>query len=156
MFMRHVIAVACLIAFGAFPPAAGAQSDALPIPFASPAPSFDHPRKIVLSLSERDPARVNEVLSNIGNVQKFYGADNVQIVLIAYGPGIHALLRNDSTVKPRIASLIAIGIAVFACDATLQTLHLGAAALLPGVRIVPNGIPAIVEFEAAGWYYVRP
>jgi hypothetical protein len=117
---------------------------------------MDHPRKIVLSLSERDPARVNEVISNVGNVQKFYGADNVQIALIAYGPGIHALLVKDSTVRPRIASLVAIGIDVQACDATLQTLHLGAADVIPGVRIIPNGIPAIVELQAAGWYYVHP
>jgi len=135
---------------------ASAQDAPMPAPFASPVPSIDHPRKIVLSLSERDPARVNEVISNIGNVQKFYGADNVQIALIAYGPGIHAVLKNDSMVRARILSLIAIGIDVLACNATLQTLHLSAADLIPGVRIVPNGIPAIVELQVAGWYYVRP
>jgi intracellular sulfur oxidation DsrE/DsrF family protein len=140
----------------ALPVAAPAQNDPLPAPFASPAPTMNHPRKIVLSLSERDPARVNEVISNVGNVQKFYGADNVQIALIAYGPGVHALLMKDSTVRPRIASLIAIGIDVLACDATLQSLHFGAADVIPGVRIIPNGIPAIVELQVAGWYYVHP
>ena len=149
--------IAFLVLLGAGSPlAAPAQDDAMPAPFASPAPSFDHPRKVVLSLSERDPVRVNEVLSNIGNVQKFYGTDNVRIALIAYGPGVHAVLLKDSTVRARITSLVAIGIDVFACDATLQSLHLGAAALIPGVRIIPNGIPALVEFQAAGWYYVHP
>ena len=124
--------------------------------FASPAPSFDHPRKVVLSLSERDPDRVNEVLSNIGNIQRFYGADNVRIALIVYGPGIHTVLQKESLVRPRITSLLAIGVDILACNATLDTLHLGAADLIKGVRIVPNGIPALVEFQAAGWYYVRP
>lgn len=132
------------------------SSDALPIPFASPAPSFDHPRKIVLSLSERDPARVNEVLSNIGNMQRFYGADNVHIALVVYGPGIHTVLAKESTVRARITSLLAIGVNILACNATLDTLHLAATDLIPGVRVVPNGIPALVEFQAAGWYYVRP
>jgi len=56
----------------------------------------------------------------------------------------------------RIASLLAIGVDVLACDATLQTLHLSANDVISGVRIVPNGLPAIVELEVAGWYYVRP
>jgi intracellular sulfur oxidation DsrE/DsrF family protein len=149
--------IALMVLLGISSPlVAQAQDDAMPAPFASPAPNFNHPRKVVLSLSERDPARVNEVLSNVGNVQKFYGTDNVRIALIAYGPGVHAVLLKDSTVRARIASLVAIGIDVLACDATLQTLHLGAADLIPGVRSIPNGIPAIVEFQAAGWYYVRP
>jgi intracellular sulfur oxidation DsrE/DsrF family protein len=150
---------AVLFAFAillALPTVAAAQSTAMPAPFASPAPSFDNPRKVVLSLSDRDPAHVNEVLSNIGNIQKFYGADNVQIVLVVYGPGVHSVLKNESTVRARISSLIAIGITILACDATLQSLHMTAADLITGVRTTPNGIPAIVEFQAAGWYYVRP
>lgn len=154
--MRTLFVVLMVLLGTSIPLAAYAQDDAMPAPFASPAPTFDHPRKVVLSLSERDPARVNEVISNVGNVQKFYGTDNVRIALVVYGPGIHAVLLKDSTVRPRIASLITIGIDVLACDATLQSMHLGAADLIHGVRIIPNGIPAIVEFQAAGWYYVHP
>jgi intracellular sulfur oxidation DsrE/DsrF family protein len=99
---------------------------------------------------------VNEVLNNVGNVQRFYGADYVRIVLVAYGPGIHAVLKADSTVSARIAGLIAIGVDILACNATLQTLHKTGADLLPGVVVTPNGIPEIVELQADGWYYVRP
>ncbi len=147
-----LLALACMIP--GFP--ATAQSTDMPAPFASPAPSFDHPRKVVMSLSERSPDRVNEVLSNVGNVQRFYGADNVRIVLVAYGSGIHAVLASDSTVKARIAGLIAIGIDILACNATLETLHKTPADLLPGIVVTPNGIPEIVELQADGWYYVRP
>lgn len=118
-------------------------------------PSFDHPRKIVLSLSENTPARVNEVIGNVGNVQRYYGADDVMIDLVAYGPGIHSVLKG-SPVSERIEGLIAIGVKVLACKNTLDTIHKTAADLLPGVTIVPSGIPAIVELEAQGWYYVRP
>lgn len=154
--MRWLLVVLSAFVALASPLPVRAQSDALPIPFASPAPSFDHPRKVVLSLSEKDPDRVNEVLSNIGNIQRLYGADNVRIALVVYGPGIHSVLTHDTTVRARIESLIAIGVDILACNATLDTLHLGKADLLPGVAIVPNGIPALVEFQVAGWYYVRP
>lgn len=122
----------------------------------SPAPTFNHPRKIVLSLSERDPARVNEVIGNVGNIQRFYGADNVRIALVVYGPGIHSVLRAESTVTDRIKGLLAIGVNVLACDATLQTLKKTPSDLIPGVQVVTNGIPEIVELQTRGWIYVRP
>ncbi len=140
----------------AFPIPGLAQSVDLPNPFASPLPTLDHQRKVVMSLSERSPDRVNEIISNVGNVQKFYGTDNVRIALVVFGPGIHAVLKNDNPVRPRIASLLAIGVDVLACDATLRTIHLSKNDVIPGVRVVPNGLPAIVELEVAGWHYVRP
>ena len=150
------ILLSLLFAFALLGAPAIAQSTDLPAPFASPAPSLDHPRKVVLSLSERDPARMNEIIGNVGNIQKFYGTDNVRIALVVFGPGIHAVLKSDSPVRARIASLLAIGVDVLACDATLQTMHLTAADVISGVRVVPNGLPAIVELQASGWYYVRP
>lgn len=123
---------------------------------ASPAPTLDHPRKVVISLSEADPARVNEVIGNVGNIQKFYGADNVRIALVVYGPGIHAVLRNQSRVTDRIKGLLAIGIHILACDATLTTLHKTKSDLIPGVETVTNGLPEIVELQMRGWTYVRP
>lgn len=149
------IALAMALTCGCALPAL-AQGTVVPAQLASPQPSFDHPRKVVVSLSERDPARVNEVLSNVGNIQRFYGADNVKIALVAYGPGIHAVLTADSTVAARIRSLMAIGVEVLACGATLETLHKGAPDVIDGVRVVPNGLPEIIEREAAGWFYVRP
>jgi intracellular sulfur oxidation DsrE/DsrF family protein len=123
---------------------------------ASPAPTFDHPRKVVITLSESDPARVNEVIGNVGNIQKFYGADNVRIALIVYGPGIHSVLRDQSHVTDRIKGLLAIGVHILACDATLTTLHKTQSDLIPGVETVTNGIPEIVELQMRGWIYVRP
>ena len=157
--MRVFLIAVLAIAFGASPTIAapvGMVGGASVGAFSDPQPTLNHPRKIVLSLSERDPERVNEVIGNVGNIQRYYGADNATIALIVFGPGVHALLAGESTVKPRIAGLIAIGIQIFACQATLDSLHKTKADLLPGVGIVPNGIPAIVEREVAGWTYVKP
>ncbi len=124
--------------------------------FSDPKPTIDQPRKIVLSLSERNPERVNEVIGNLGNIQRYYGADNATIALVVFGPGVHALLSSESTIKPRIAGLVAIGVQIFACQATLDSLHKTKADLIAGVAVVPNGIPAIVERQVAGWIYVKP
>ena len=147
--------IAAAILFATSVPAL-AQAPATSTPYSSPQPSIDHPRGVVLSMSERDPARMNEIIGNVGNIQKYYGTDNVHITLVVYGPGIYAVLKNDSPVRARIAGLVAIGVDVLACDATLQSLHLKQNDLVPGVRVVPNGLPAIIELQVAGSYYVRP
>ncbi len=53
---------------------------------ADPKPSFDSPRRIALILSTDDPKIVNQLLFNVINIQKFYGMDNVKLVVIAFGP----------------------------------------------------------------------
>ncbi len=148
--------LACLlVALAGIAPAYAFDTGATPITFASPVPSLDHPRKIVLSLSESDLSRVNEVIGEVGNIQKFYGADDVRIALVAYGPGLHAVMKT-SPVADRIQSLLAIGIEVVACGATMQSMHVGKDALVPGVEVTANGIPFIVERQLGGWVYVRP
>ena len=155
--MTRFLTVVLLAVFAASAPVLAAPTATFPIaePTAAPA-TIDHPRRIVLSLSERDPARADEVIGNIGNIQRYYGADNVKIAFVVYGPGVHALLKSETTVGARIAGLVAIGVEVLACQATLTSLKKTQVDLLPGVRIVPNGLPEIVERQARGWVYVRP
>jgi len=123
---------------------------------ADPKPSLDAPRRIIASLSEADPERANAVLSNMINVQTFYGQDLVEIRLVAYGPGLRHLLREGSTVAERIQSLQAYGLSFVACGATLDTLGLTPASVLEGVEVVQNGLPEIVERQLSGWIYIRP
>jgi len=144
-----------LVVLTSVAPALALDTGATPVTFASPAPSIDHPRKIVLSLSESELSRVNEVIGNVGNIQRFYGADNVEIALVAYGPGLRAVLKT-SPVADRIRSLLAIGIKVVGCGATMESMNLGKEALIPGVIVTANGIPYIVEQQLGGWVYVRP
>lgn len=122
---------------------------------ADPAPSFDNPRHIVFSLSEKDEKRVNAVLSNIANVQKEYGIDNVKLAVVAYGPGIWALL-NDSPVRARIASLLKYDIEFVACGNTLESIHKSEQDLIPGVTHVQAGLVEIVERRLSGWVDLKP
>jgi intracellular sulfur oxidation DsrE/DsrF family protein len=123
---------------------------------AEPKPSIEAPRRIVVSISEREPERANAILSNIVNIQAFYGQDLVEIVVVAYGPGMRHLLREDSQVAERVASLQAYGIEFLGCGATLDTLGLGQEAVLPGIAVVQNGLPEIVERQLRGWVQLRP
>lgn len=124
--------------------------------FADPQPSIDNPRKIVLSLSEDDPKRINAVISNIVNIQKYYDATQVKLAVVAYGPGIVAVLKGQSPVVQRIAALQDLEVEFVACGATLETLKKTQADLLPDIAVVPNGLPEIVERGLRGWIYLHP
>lgn len=125
-------------------------------PLADPKPSLEAPRRIVVSLSEADPARANAVFSNIINIQSFYGQDLVRIMVVAYGPGVRHLIAAETRVAERVASLRAYDIEFVACGATLDTLGLGPDVVLEGVQVVQNGLPEIVELTLQGWVHLRP
>ena len=122
---------------------------------ADPAPSFDEPRRIVVTLNEKDEKRVNTVLSNVINIQKFYGPDNVQLALVAYGPGIWAILK-DSPVRARIESLQIYDIEFIACGNTLDAIHKTKADMIDGVQWTQAGLVEIVERRLSGWVDLKP
>src|SRR5207253_3005861 len=82
-------------------PAALAQADGAGSagPFAR-APAQQQNR-IVMQVSDADPAKWNLALNNAHNLQTDLGAKNVDIEIVAYGPGI-GMLKADSVVGNRI------------------------------------------------------
>lgn len=122
---------------------------------AEPAPGFDNPRQIVFSLSEKDETRMNAVLNNVANVQKAYGIDNVKLAIVAYGPGIWALLQ-DSPVRARVESLLKYDVEFVACGNTLDSIHKTDGDLIEGVSRVQTGLVEIVERRLSGWVDIKP
>ncbi len=143
--------VAFSLAFLLVAPARAADTE-----LSDPKPSIDHPRRIVMTMSEAEPKRIDAVLTNVGNIQKFYGADYVRIALVVYGPAIEAVLKDKSKVAPRIQGLVAIDVEIEACGNTLAAYHKTPADLIEGVKLVPSGLPEVVERQLRGWVYVRP
>lgn len=123
-------------------------------PLAQPAPDWDNPRKVMLQLTDGEKA--NAVMYNAINLQKFYGADNVKVVVIAYAGGVKPFLKEGSPVAERVASLRQYGIDFVACGNTLDTLHKTEADLLPGVAVATSGVVEIVERSLQGWVYIAP
>ncbi len=123
---------------------------------ADPRPSIESPRRIVVSFAEADPARANAVFSNVINIQEFYGPDRVELAIVLYGPGVRHVLKGDSQVADRVASLRAYDITFIACGNTLESMGRPHDDLLEGVEVVKNGLPEIVEKMLAGWVHLKP
>ena len=78
----------------------------------------DGPHKLVIQVSTDDPRTQVIALNNAVNLQKLYGMDNVQIEIVAYGPGL-GLMTKKSKQAQRVTSLAMQDITFSACANTM-------------------------------------
>lgn len=125
--------------------------------FVAPAQAQQAPARarVVMQVSDNDPARWNLALNNARNLQADLGAANVAIEIVAYGPGI-GMVRDDSVVGNRIDEAIAAGVKVAACENTMRGQKLAKADMRAGVSYVPAGVVEIMQRQQKGWVYLRP
>lgn len=111
--------------------------------------------KIVIQVSDNDPAKWNLALNNAKNLQDDVGAANVDIEIVAYGPGI-GMLEIESPTGTRIAEAIKAGVQVAACENTMRSKKLAKDDMLPAISYVPAGVTEIMRRQSDGWAYLRP
>ena len=111
--------------------------------------------RVVVQVSEADPARWNLVLNNVKNLQDDLGAGNVEIEVVAYGPGI-GMLKLDAVSNSRVSDAIKDGVQIAACENTMRNQKLARADMHPNVSYVPAGVTEIVQRQRDGWAYLRP
>jgi intracellular sulfur oxidation DsrE/DsrF family protein len=111
--------------------------------------------KVVIQVSDADPGKWNLALNNARNLQADLGAANVDIEIVAYGPGI-GMLKIDSTVGGRIDEATAAGVKVVACEITMKGQKLARADMLNGIGYVPAGVVELMSRQQQGWAYIRP
>ena len=138
----------------------------LSIALASPGLAADaKPHHIAIQVDQSDPQVMNLALGNANNVIEYYRAKNeeVDIDIVAYGPGLHMLRADTSPVQDRVKRLkdmIFPGKIQFsACANTRQGMEKAeghAIPILSDATIVPSGVVHLMELQEQGWSYVRP
>ena len=114
--------------------------------------------RLVIQINKKDEELQDHVLSNIVNLQKHYGMDNIEIEVVAYGPGIW-FLTDKSPHKQRIESLLLQNVVFTACGNTLDTIEAKEGqrpTLIDDVDIAQAGIARIMERQDQGWNYLSP
>ncbi|MCB1874740.1 MAG: DsrE family protein [Chromatiales bacterium] len=114
--------------------------------------------KVVIQVSVADPQVHQMALNNAANLQKALGPDNVDIEIVAYGPGLN-IMTNRSPESSRIPSMAMQNIVFSACGNTMrnQAQRMGREPqLVEGVRVVPAGVVRIMELQEKGYTYIRP
>jgi len=139
-------ATACILALSLSP--IGAQAD-LTDSYAADA------AKLVVQVSTGDPKDWNLALNNIKNVKQELGAQNVDIEIVAYGPGI-GMLKIESPVANRIDEARLSGVKFVACENTMKAQKLTTDDMLPSISYVPAGVIELMKKQKAGYAYIRP
>jgi uncharacterized protein len=123
------------------------------------------PHRVTIQIDQNDPQVMNLVLNNATNVIEHYRGKNedVDIDIVAYGPGLHMLRADTSPVQDRIKRLKDMvfpgKIQFSACNNTKQGMEKTeghAISVVPEASIVPSGVVHLMELQEQGWSYVRP
>lgn len=111
--------------------------------------------RVVIQVSDADQGKWNLALNNAKNIQTDLGAANVDVEIVAYGPGI-GMLKLDSPVGGRIDEATAAGVKVIACENTMRGQKLTRTDMLNGIGYVPAGVVELMSRQQQGWAYIRP
>jgi intracellular sulfur oxidation DsrE/DsrF family protein len=76
-------------------------------------------KKIVLQISDPNPFKQTQVLNVATNLIKEYGVDNVDIEIVAFGPGLR-LMFADNANSGRIQGLASSDVKFYACSNTMK------------------------------------
>jgi len=114
--------------------------------------------KYVLHISDMDPSKQELILNNAANLLEAYQPGQVEIEIVAYGPGMRLLFAENAHAK-RIDSLSQSGVKFTACGNTIKgmTKQMGEAPKInPTATVVPASIVRIGELIKQGYIYVKP
>ncbi len=121
--------------------------------------------RIAIQVDQNDPQVMNMVLNNATHVIEYYRDkhEDVDVEIVAYGPGLHMLRSDSSPVQDRIKRLKAEvfpgRIQFSACNNTKRGMEKAEGhpiSIVPEATIVPSGVVRLMELQEAGWSYVRP
>jgi uncharacterized protein len=120
---------------------------------------------IAIQIDQNDPQVMNLVLNNATNVIEYYRDkhEDVDLDIVAFGPGLHMLRADTSPVQDRIKHLKDMAfpgkIQFSACNNTRKGMEKAEGHPIPIVAeatVVPSGVVHLMELEEQGWSYVRP
>jgi intracellular sulfur oxidation DsrE/DsrF family protein len=146
---------------------AAAMAISLSIAVAAPGHAAEpkKPHRIAIQVDQNDPKVMNLALNNATNVMQHYRSkgEDVEVEIVAYGPGLHMFRADTSPVKDRIKRLaegsFPAKITFAACNNTKQGMEKReghAITIIPQATIVPSGVVQLMELQEQGWSYVRP
>ncbi|MEJ2107326.1 MAG: DsrE family protein [Acidiferrobacteraceae bacterium] len=114
--------------------------------------------KFVLQISDASAQKQTLVLNVANNLEKHYGVGNVDVEIVAFGPGLR-LLFADNIRKDRIQTLNMNGVRFSACSNTIHGMSkiLGKPpALNSRAKVVPGGVVRIADLVSQGYILIRP
>ena len=117
------------------------------------------PHKVVYQINRHEPEYQQAILNSIGAMLKKY-VDDVTIVVVVWGPGIHLLAKKPKRPVPkelqqRVRGMSeSYGIEFIACGNTMHTIGWEKEDMLDFARVEEVGAAAIMELQEKGYAYI--
>lgn len=122
--------------------------------------------KIAIQVDQNEPAVMNLTLNNVQNITDYYRSrhEDVQVEVVAYGPGLNMLRADKSPVKERLASIVkgnelSSKVVFSACantKAAMEKTEGHSIEIVPQASIVPSGAVRLSELQEQGYTYLKP
>ena len=110
--------------------------------------------KVVFDMSTRDTVSQQAVVREVELIRKYNPAAKIEVVI--YGQGLNLVLKDKSKYAEAINGLLKDSNTDFkVCAFTMKRFEVDESKLLPGVKIVPDGIYEIISKEREGWGYIK-
>jgi hypothetical protein len=117
------------------------------------------PHKVVYQINRHEPEYQEAILNSISAMLKKY-VDDVAIVVVVWGPGIHLLAKKPKrpvpkTLQQRVRGMSeSYGIEFIACGNTMHTVGWEKADMLDFAKVEEVGAAAIMELQEKGYAYI--
>jgi len=114
--------------------------------------------KLVYQFNKGDEETQKAIFFSVGAMLRQWG-DNVDIVVVAIGPGLHILAKNpkrpvsDAT-REKVSSLNEYGVKFHACGNTMKALKWEDKDMLPFAKVVEVGASDLMELQEDGYAYI--
>lgn len=108
--------------------------------------------KIIFHL--HDEEKIITAISNIINLIKDLGIENLDIELLMNGTGVKMMLE-DGEYDKKVDYLSNKGIVLCVCSNSLEALNLTEDDLIGETKMVPSGVGELVKKQNKGWDYIK-
>jgi intracellular sulfur oxidation DsrE/DsrF family protein len=114
-----------------------------------------HKHQVVFQMNVDDADSWNQLFANIGNIQKVFAADGIQIEVVCYGKGLKLMLKNNTAYEERAKNAVASGVVLAACQNSMRRMKVTTEDLFPFASQVDSGVAELIRKQEAGWTYIR-
>ena len=124
-------------------------------PAQTPAAAAPAKHKVVFQMNVADTDSWNQLFGNIGNAQKAFQKDGIQIEVVFYGKGISALLKTNTAFEERLKKAAADGVVLGACQNSMRMRKITSQDIFPFSTEVDSGVAELIRKQEAGFSYIR-
>jgi uncharacterized protein len=115
--------------------------------------------KIIYQLNKADPDYQQDIFNSISAMLGKF-VDDISIVVVVWGPGIHLLAKKPRRPVPklfqqRVRSMAeSYGVKFIACENTMKTIGWGAADMQDFIEVEDFGAAAVMRLQQQGYAYL--